>query len=313
MTVAEELEWFKREAPSWRWTWAKTFADFAPHSYVIRNKSLDEEPYLRAFRLSQALGRPRKFYKRINIELEIPDLTMEYGPPTRKVAHTGFKFWPMTHRTTISGAFNVAPLGMVYGEQDAPDTTTLREHPFDLIAGDWEDRRIEALGEDYSGLGARIWKIVSGNTYVSSVLDLGPRAGAALDMRLGGKSTQFYRAVEPSQGMLNQLLFRHQWVRDIHPRTAEEYFAGTDGRRQFHTAVALLGTASYLHPDTVRLLPSRAENVHLMYYSDEPAEDFFGPTHLPEWAAESRRAAEGLPGAVIEMVGPYRMVSVRKA
>lgn len=309
-TRADELAWFKENAPMWGWQWARTFAKSAPHSYVIRDKLLNREDYQRAFMLSQMLGRPRKFYRNVNIELEIPDLTMGYGPKVRREEITGFKFWPMSHQRSTSKSFNVAPFGLYYGTQDAPDTTTSEDHPFDFTAGDWDDLRLASVGESYANLSIPLWKIVLGDRAVPSILDLGPRIGFALDMKIVSKN-QAYRAVDPSQGMLNQLLFRHQWVRDIHPMTVESYLSSEADGEHFDTGIALLGTASYLAPSTIRDLPSVVRNLVLMFYLDQ-ADDWYGPTHLPPTAGDALRTAVGLPGAVMKRMGRYAMVQVRQ-
>ena len=304
-TRAAELAWFHEHAPTWNWTWAKTFEKGAPHSYVIRDRSLNRPDYQRAFRLSQMLGRPRKFYKRVNIELECPDLTMVYGKPGQTYEHTGFKFWPMTHQTPVSKSFNVAPLGLSYGHQDAPDTTTEVDHPFDFNAPDW-DTAPKGQKMTYGGLEIPIWKSVLGERHIPSMLDVGPRIGLALDMNLMAKGSA-YRAVEPSQGMLNQLLYRHQWVRDIYPMTVDDYLAKHGGR--FDTAVALMGTASYLTPEAILTLASVVRFQNLMFYTDRN-DDWFGPTHLPSTAGDALRTAAALPGAQVSRMGRYVMVKV---
>lgn len=304
----EELAWFYEAAPTWDWTWAKTFEGGAEHSYVYKGKNLDPVTYERAFMLSQALGVPKKFYRRVNIELECPDLTMEYGKPGQTYTHTGFKFWPMSHQRSVNKSFNVAPLGMTYGVQDAPDTTTLVESPWDMTAGDWDDWRLAAVGEDYAGLASKVFKEVMGERHVPSLLDLGPRIGFALDMNLASKHVK-YRAVEPSQGLLNVLLFRHQWVRDIRPVHPDEYMVEQRKRVGWNTAVALLGTASYLSPDTIRELPSVVRHLNLMFYIT-PEDDWFGPLHLPSTAKEALQTAAALPGATVKKMGRYAMVKV---
>lgn len=305
-TRDEEYEWFLENAPTWKWQWAKTFEGGAEHSYVIRDRILNRVDYQRAFMLSQAVGHPRKFYRRVNIEMECPTLTMTYGKPGQTYEHTGFKFWPMSHQRSVSKSFNVAPLGMSYGKQDAPDTTTFVESPFDLTAGDWDDLRLTHVGEDYAGLKNQIWKEVLGERHVPSLLDLGPRIGFALDMSLSAKGSR-YTAVEPSQGMLNVLLYRHQWVRDVRPMSDVDFMRIQRDKPGYDTAVALLGTASYLSPETIRELPSVVRNLALMFYISRE-DDWFGSLHLPTTAGNALRTAAALPGATVKKMGRYAMV-----
>ncbi len=305
MSLETDLEWFIRSAPKWPWRWAKTFEGGAEHSYVISGKQIDRHDFERAFRVVHAFGTPKKFWRRTNIELHLPDLSLPYGKVPE--LQTGFKFWPMSERLSVGNVINIAPIDRMYGVQDAPDTTASGERTwFDYIATSFRDATEHVDWDDW---GAAVVSLVCENGAVSSLLDIGSGIGSALDLGLVVKEASAYRAVDPSQAMMNQLVFRNGWVRDLHVTTAESHLQTHDDR-QFEAVVATHGAASYLEPDTVQQLAELAtRKLVLMFYSDEATTDFFGETRLPASAKEARLAAESLPKAVCSMVGPYSVVS----
>lgn len=100
----DDLQWWAELAPTINWTWAKTFASNYPHSYVVKGKNISDEDYERLFHLIQRFGVPRKFFRRINIELSLPEVAVPYGPgkfEDRPLQH-GVKFWPMTDQISES-------------------------------------------------------------------------------------------------------------------------------------------------------------------------------------------------------------------
>lgn len=302
----EELEWFQAAAQKWPWKWARTYAKSAPHSYVDghKNKIITWEEFERSFMVLWALGRPRKFYRRVNIELEVPDLTLQFGPASAPTIQTGFKFWTMANKLTGNGTLNMAPLGHLYGDQDVPTTASQSESPFDMLAGLWQDLLNEK--QPLEGLKAAIWRAALGDRHAPSILDLYPHGGLALDIPLGNERT-FYRAVDPSQGLMNQLIYRHQWVRDLHVMTPEEYLQTPLGKEPFSLTTALMGGASYLEPSTITELAKVSDRMVLMFYRDD-AVDFYGPVEVPTTNTQARRAARALPGAQVSNVGRFEMV-----
>ena len=70
LVTLEDLAWWEALAPTLTWTFAKTMPD-APHSYVVRGKTLDDEDFLRAVRVIRTFGEPGKFYSRVNVYLTI--------------------------------------------------------------------------------------------------------------------------------------------------------------------------------------------------------------------------------------------------
>lgn len=70
-----DLEWWWAKAPTLRWTWATTFADFAPHWYVVlgRTHGMEFADYARVGRVIRTFGEPGKFYSKTNLYLYTPD------------------------------------------------------------------------------------------------------------------------------------------------------------------------------------------------------------------------------------------------
>lgn len=308
----EELAWFMEQAPTWAWRWAKTFAENAPHSYVMKGQQLDEETYERAVRVVMALGQPANYYKRVNLELHLPELEMLFGAPYQLEHVKGFKFWPMTNQMTISKAFNVAPIEMSYGEQTAARSAGPFTRPsrFDFIAADWDD----VHGEHFAQWKDRLWKLVtdSGNQYIPSMIELGPTTGYAKDLNLVPAKSK-YTVVDGSQGMLNQTIFKHD-VRDVIPTSPNEWLNPWHalGGQRAHTVVSLFGSASFLKPEAVRWAYDCAEKQLVLMHHNVDGHQLDLGLRLPSWSNESRRAAASLPGAITVPMEGYDVTVVRK-
>lgn len=305
--LEEELAWLRDVVPTWQWKWASTFEGGAEHAYVIKGRHLDAATYERAARLIHGAGMPRKFYRRLNIELHLPDLDVPYGrePIGRRPLQHGVKLWLMSHRTSVSKALNIAPMTAEYGRQDAPSTTPTAVSSWDLEALDFDDAFERS---DLGRLGDALSRMVWRGGEPTHVTDLGARAGAALDLGIAERSAG-YTAIEPSRGLLHSLLFKHQWVRDVHTVDVDTFLSG-EGDRQYEAVVALFGAGSNIHPESIRELTERSQRLLLMHHAGRPERDFFSGTHLPEWSDASRAAAATLPGASSTMLGDYLVTVV---
>jgi hypothetical protein len=303
----QELDWFQAVVPTWPWKWATTFDGGAEHAYVIKGRHLDAATYERAARIIHGAGMPRKFYRRLNIELHLPDLEVPYGrePLGSRPMQHGVKFWLMSHRTSVSKALNIAPVGAEYGRQDAPSTATADVSPWDLNALDYDDA-FERAG--LTAMGESLRRAVASGGAAAPVLDLGARAGAALDLGIASLEGG-YTAVEPSRGLMHSLLFKHGRARAVHVQSADDYLSEHEAGN-LGTVVALFGAASYLRPQRIRELASKSRRLVLMHHLEDPNADFFGPTRLPHWAAASREAARALPDARRERLGDYLLTVV---
>lgn len=308
----EELAWFMEEAPTWTWRWAKTFADTAPHSYVMKGEQLSDEIYERAVRVAMALGQPANYYRRVNIELVLPEMQVMFGAPFHEELITGVKFWPMTHQMSVSKAFNMAPMGLSYGEQTAAASKGpfTRPHRFDFIAADYDD----AHGAHFLEQKSRLWSMVTdgGSLYLPSVIELGPTTGFAKDLGLVPTKAD-YTIVDGSQGMLNQAIFKHN-VRNVIPTSPNEWLNPWHalGGQRAHTVMSLFGSASFLRPEAVRWAYECAEKQLILMHHAVDGHQLDLNLRIPEWNVASRRAAEALPGAFTTNIGDYAVTVVRK-
>ena len=89
----DDLRWWLELAPTLSWTWAKTFANSAPHWYVTlgRTRGMGVEDYVRVGRVIRTFGEPGKFWRRTNLYLYTPDRVRKFwsmwaDPPTPREA-----------------------------------------------------------------------------------------------------------------------------------------------------------------------------------------------------------------------------------
>lgn len=71
----DDFDWWLDRAPTLDWTFARTYAETAPHSYVVlgRTAGMTAEDYVRAGRVIHTFGQPAKFYGMTNLYLTSPD------------------------------------------------------------------------------------------------------------------------------------------------------------------------------------------------------------------------------------------------
>lgn len=309
IALAEDLEWWADRAPHVAWRWAKTFADTAPHMYLMRGDGrITEEEYVRLFLMIQKYGQPAMFHGRVSIELAFPNLVVPFGPPYRETsAYQGFKFWPMSRFLSDSRAMNMSPMEFVYGEQTAPSTASHVRNIYDDLAPLYDEKYDTPYCHREN---QKVWEIVVGDRYVPTLLDIGSGTGLALDLHMvtSNPSHRHYRAVDPSQAMMNQLIYKHPWVTDLHPRTFEDYLETPAARARFDTVISLFGSPSYIRPEAIERIPSLAtKRVVLMHYREGYHPDY---EDEPATAAASREAAAALPGAEVSWLNNFQVVTL---
>lgn len=113
----EDLEWWLEKAPRLSWTWARTYADFAPHWYVVYRRTPDMtwEDYMRVGRVIRTFGEPGKFYSRTSLYLYTKDRRL--------------KFWAMWGEEPTpedADLINLATTERTYGAQTNFDEDRLR-------------------------------------------------------------------------------------------------------------------------------------------------------------------------------------------
>lgn len=76
----DDLRWWLDLAPTLTWTWAKTYADSAPHWYVVEGRTLGltREDYIRAGRVIRTFGEPGKFWSYTNLYLFTEDRSRKF-------------------------------------------------------------------------------------------------------------------------------------------------------------------------------------------------------------------------------------------
>lgn len=115
----DDLDWWLTLAPTLEWTWASTFADRAPHWYVVANRvgGLTWADHIRAGRVIRTFGEPGKFWRLTNLYLFTADRSM--------------KFWCMwaspTARDRDAQTINLAHAADTYGAQSGYDADRLRD------------------------------------------------------------------------------------------------------------------------------------------------------------------------------------------
>jgi hypothetical protein len=201
----EDLNWWLETAAKQDWNWAKTYADSAPHSYIVegRTPGLEHEDYVRAGRVIHTFGQPAKFYGMTSIYLTSPDGRL--------------KWWTMDAGVRHTSGINQATTERLYGVQNAPVTESGIQTPYDAVASSYDecnptsDALATALHEAVAALVGE---------YPPALLDIGCGTGRVLD--LGLTKADRYAGVDPSTPMLNQLVRKHPAVGALYPMSIED-------------------------------------------------------------------------------------------
>lgn len=116
--TAADLEWWLTLAPTLEWTWAKTYAETAPHWYVVlgRTPNLDRAGYARAGLVIRTYGEPGKFYSMTNLYLFTDDRRLKF-----------WCMWGSPPQDDDATLINLARTEKVYGPQSGFDADRVRE------------------------------------------------------------------------------------------------------------------------------------------------------------------------------------------
>jgi len=245
MITQDDYDWWLTTASTVDWTWAKTYANAAPHHYVVegRTPGLTHDDFVRAARVIHTFGSPGKYYGLTNIYLEDPA--------------AGVKWWSMDADVRDTNLINRATTERLYGVQNAPVTYSGLDTPYDAVATTYDaDHPVsDAVAAE---LRAAV-RDVAGR-YAPSVLDVACGTGRVLD--LGLATPDRYAGVDPSTAMLNQLVRKHPSVARLYPTTIEAALKGrlfTPG--QFDIVTVLVDEGETFSDETLRAsmrLASRA-------------------------------------------------------
>ena len=105
----DDLRWWLVLEPNLEWIWAKTYAESAPHWYVVhgRTEGLTMEDFLRAGEVIRTFGEPGKFYRSTNLYLMTEDRSRKF-----------WAMWGDRPRPEDADLINMATTDRVYGPQD---------------------------------------------------------------------------------------------------------------------------------------------------------------------------------------------------
>lgn len=195
-----DLDWWLEYATAREWTFAKTYAQTAPHHYVVegRTEGVAHEDMVRAARVIHTFGSPGKYYSLTKIYLVSPD--------------GRFRWWTEDNHFTDTALVNRATTEVFYGIQNALSTISGVDSHYDEIATTWDIQHPIAAGE-----ADHVKQLLSGvrGKYPPHVLDIGCGTGRVLD--LGLVSPDRYAGIDSSQAMLNLLIRKHSNVAAVYP------------------------------------------------------------------------------------------------
>lgn len=231
-TTEADLAWWFELAGRLDWIWAKTYAESAPHHYVVlgRTAGLTKGDFQRAGRVIRTFGRPGKFWSYMNIYLESPDGRL--------------KWWTMDREVADTDLINMATTDRAYGTQDAYDTRSGIFTQWDEVAAGWDLGRPRAQDDEVR---RRIWEIFG--DHKPTTLEIGCGTGALLDLRVLDPTR--YTGLDASQAMLNGLVLKHPDVARVIPKRLEDVSAADlDGAYEL---VLASGVSGVVHDDVTRI------------------------------------------------------------
>jgi SAM-dependent methyltransferase len=291
-----DLAWWLELAAALPWTFAKTYAETAPHSYIVlgRTPLLTKADFVRAGAVIRTFGEPGKFYNMTNIYLTSPDGVL--------------KWWAMDAAVADTGLINQATTDRVYGEQNAPDTRSTVHSVYDEIATQYDDLYSPVDGDERTGL----LRLLEGRfDSAPTTLDIGCGTGAVLD--LGITTPDRYTGLDPSQAMLNELIMKQRGgIAGVIPKRLEDADPELRGQ-QFELVIAAFGSASYFDPAMMRMLNQICSDTILLMTFRDGYRPAFDDSSIRFTFAEALRLAAA-PGddARVTSIGKFDVVTIRK-
>lgn len=252
-----QLEWWLDYYSTLKWTFAESYAETAPHHYVVRGRSIGWKEGAVVLGLVRTFGDPQKYWSNMNLYL----------------VRDGVKWWfdwrwePMKEVKVI----NMAAEDQFFGIQDAPVTRSGHFSVYDTLCMEYDDLVGGPHDEQIKEIIAEHLKIPA-----PKVLDIGAGTGRGLDLELTPPGRMV--VVDPSQGMLNTLLRKHHFpprrkVGDVLATRIEDVYENfVPG--EFDLVLGLYGSPSYVYPGVVEMLPELGQLTVLMTYK---------PGYLPAW------------------------------
>lgn len=195
-----DLDWWLEFAATREWTFAKTYAENAPHHYVVQDRTpgVNHEDMVRAARVIHTFGQPGKYYSLTKVYLVSPD--------------GKYRWWTEDNHFTDTTLVNRATTELFYGIQNAPSTASDFDSPYDAVATTW-DLHHPTPDQEADRIRALLSRVR--RKYPPHALDLGCGTGRVLD--LGLVAADRYAGVDSSQAMLNLLIRKHPKAAAIYP------------------------------------------------------------------------------------------------
>lgn len=303
----EDLKWWLDKAKSLEWTWAKTYADTSPHWYVVlgRTPEMSAEDFKRAAAVILTFGQPGKFWNATNIYLTDPD--------------QGFKWWIMPERGRDleynSTLINRAAIDEVYGPQNAPSTSTGDFNLYDQVAAGYDETWTSPSDLEENEIVRRLVSDYFGS-HAPTTLDVGCGTGLILDLQI--TSPQIYVGIDPSQGMLNELVLKHPKVRRVIPAKAQDVVFDEEWEGGYELVISTFAAPSYMPPEALhRLADLSTRMTLLMCYPIDWLPDYYADLGAtpPETLQSSLTAIEEIAeryGTQTFKIGCFDSVAVRK-
>jgi hypothetical protein len=113
----DDLRWWLDLATTLRWTFAKTYADSAPHWYVVagRTEAFELADAIRAGRVIRTYGEPGRFYSMTNLYLPVPG----------RLPMKCWAMWGDEPKDADADLINLATTDRTYGPQSDFDQARL--------------------------------------------------------------------------------------------------------------------------------------------------------------------------------------------
>ena len=254
MVTRNDLKWWLDLEPELDWQSATTYAEGAPHEYVVAGKTPGFSPddAARAAHVIRTYGEPMKFFKETRIYLVTP---------------MGWKHWDMQRQTIVDDSVTVINRGKVehvYGIQNMRRTASGVDSAYDGLATTW-DRSFGMTAAEKEATAKLIHATFGAR--LGRTLDVGCGTGVPLD--LGLAEPVRYVGIDPSTAMLNALVMKYPMLAGVHPMSyavaeRSRVLCGTT----YESVLALGGSASYLSTEDLERLRARAKrDLVLMHYA----------------------------------------------
>lgn len=273
----EDLKWWLDFAPRLHWTFAKTMKT-TPHWYVVQGKTpgVTHAELERAARVIHTFGHPEQFNGTTRLYLTNREGT--------------YKWFTMDGPVENIYLINMAPADQYFGEQRNLSTETHDMTDYDLIATQYDDWYRDAASQSENEWVRRLIQDQFG-AYAPKTLDVGCGTGLLLDLQVTAPG--LYTGIDPSRGMLNQLVLKHPKVNDLRPGTAESCLPDLlRFGRTYELVTSLFASPSYMDRTCYeQMFDLTSRMLVLMAYQEGAAGHFYEGQKREEIQEMSRQAS----------------------